>query len=64
MALTTAKKKEAKKKARINCYAEPAAKKKLGDMCTWLDRSENYLLNKALEEYIANHYEEFKANFK
>lgn len=64
MALTTSKKKEAKKKARINCYVETTAKKKLGEICKILDRSENYVLNKALEEYIANHYEEFKAILK
>ena len=64
MALKTTKKKKTNDKARINCYVEKISKKKLGDMCDKLDRSENYLLNKALDEYVANHYDEIMATLK
>lgn len=64
MALKIIKKKKTKDKPRINCYVEPTAKKQLGDICKKLDRSENYVMNKALDEYIANHYDEIMATLK
>jgi hypothetical protein len=57
MALKLKKKKKVNDKPRINCYVEPIAKKQLGDICKKLDRSENYVMNKALDEYITNHYD-------
>lgn len=60
MATTKVKPKKTTKataKARINCYVDQTNKKKLMQMCDVLDRSENYLLNKALDEYITNHFD-------
>lgn len=64
MALKIKKKKKAVDKPRINCYVEPEAKKQLGEICKKLDRSENYVMNKALDEYIANHYDEIMSTLK